>query len=87
MKKKISDIFCDKPTLLSGKIELRGRKEAVISCCRGIAGYSPTEIRLYFDGDILVINGENLLCDSYINGAVVVSGRIDVISFVGRRDA
>ena len=85
MKKKISEFFRDKPTLLSGKIELRGRKEALISSCRGIAGYSPGEIRLFVDGDILVITGEGLLCDSYVNGAVVVSGRIESISF-GRKE-
>ncbi len=57
-------------------IEMRGQKSLALYGCRGIAEYSPKCIKLYLYKHILTVEGDALLCDSYTNGAVLISGRI-----------
>ncbi len=57
-------------------IELRGQKSLAIYGCRGIAEYTPERITLHLYGRILTVGGVGLLCDSYTNGAVLISGHI-----------
>ncbi len=63
-------------------IEMRGRKNLTVGGCHGILGYSDTEIRLAIYSGALSVRGNGLLCDSYTNGAVVVSGNILCIEFL-----
>ena len=57
-------------------LEMRGRKNLTVGGCIGILGYSDTEIRLAIYGGVLAVRGSGLLCDSYTNGAVAISGNI-----------
>ena len=63
-------------------IEMRGRKSLAVYSCRGIAEYSPARIVLHLLSTRLCIIGSGLLCDSYTNGAVLVSGLITSIEFI-----
>lgn len=62
-------------------IEMRGKKSLAVYSCRGIAEYSPQRIVLRLFSSKLCITGSDLLCDSYTNGAVLVSGAVDSMAF------
>ena len=62
-------------------MQMNGRKNLTVGGCRGISGYSKTEITLILTFGILTVFGNGLLCDSYMNGAVVISGNISGIEF------
>ncbi len=57
-------------------IELRGQKSLAVYGCRGIAEYTTERITLHLYGRILTVGGIGLLCDSYTNGAVLISGHV-----------
>ena len=62
-------------------MEMRGRKNLTVGGCRGISEYSGEKIRLILWHGDLSVKGNGLLCDSYTNGAVVISGNITCIEF------
>ena len=62
-------------------MEMRGRETLTVGGCRGIPSYCENEIRLTLCRGGLSVSGSELLCDSYTNGAVVVSGNITCIEF------
>ncbi len=62
-------------------IEMRGQNNLAVYSCRGIAEYSPKRIILHLHKAKLSINGVGLLCDSYTNGAVLVSGQVCSVEF------
>ncbi len=66
------------PEFLSGgmRIELRGREYLQVEGCRRILTYTPTLTRLRLCRCVLVIEGERLLCHSYLSGAVAIEGHI-----------
>ncbi len=66
-------------------IELRGQKSLAVYGCRGIIEYSPERISLHLIGRILTVCGIGLLCDSYTNGAVIVSGQINKLEITEAR--
>ncbi len=57
-------------------IELRGEKSLAVYGCRGIAEYTPEHIALHLYGRLLTVEGVGLMCDSYTNGAVLISGQV-----------
>ncbi len=63
-------------------MEMRGKKNLTVGGCHGILGYSDTEIRLAIYSGAVSVRGSGLLCDSYTNGAVVVSGNIVCIELL-----
>ena len=64
-------------------LEMRGRKNLTVGGCLGISEYSDSEIRLAIYGGTVSVKGNGLLCDSYTNGAVAVSGNITGIELLG----
>ncbi len=62
-------------------IEMRGKNNLAVYSCLGIVEYSPTRIVLRLFSTRLCITGSGLICDSYTNGAVLVSGLITSIEF------
>ena len=62
-------------------IEMRGKNNLAVYSCRGIVEYSPARIVLRLFSTRLFITGSGLICDSYTNGAVLVSGLITSIEF------
>ena len=66
------------PEILRGgmRIELRGRESLLVEGCRQILLYTPTIVKLQMRGCCLVIEGERLLCHSYLSGAVGLEGHL-----------
>ncbi len=71
------------PELLSGgmRVELRGREYLQVEGCRRILTYTPTLVRLRLCRCVLVIEGERLLCHSYLSGAVALEGFVNRLWF------
>lgn len=63
------------------RAELRGRHSLTVHGCGRITEYTSERISLAVHGAILVVNGEDLECNSYLAGAVGINGRIDKITF------
>lgn len=63
--------------------ELRGRNSIAVRGCSGIIGYSEDRISLRVNSGIMIVTGRCLVCDSYVNGAVIVSGVISSVAFGG----
>ena len=61
--------------------ELRGRNSIAVRGCFGIAEYSEERIGLRVPSGIMTVMGVRLVCDSYVNGAVIVSGHISSVVF------
>lgn len=61
--------------------ELRGRNSIAVRGCSGIAEYSTERICLRVNSGIMTVAGKVLVCDSYVNGAVIVSGVISSVAF------
>lgn len=57
-------------------IEMRGKHSLSVMGCRGISKYGTEEIGLYLCCGELRIGGSGLICDSYTNNAVIISGNI-----------
>jgi len=62
------------------RIELTDGRELTVSGCRGFLEYGEERIRLALLSGGLEISGEGLLCDSYLNGAVLIRGKISAIA-------
>ena len=71
------------PELLSGgmRVELRGREYLMVEGCRRILTYTPTLVRLRLHRCVLAVEGERLLCQSYLSGAVTLEGWISGVCF------
>ena len=71
------------PELLSGgmRIELRGREYLTVEGCRRILTYTPNLMRLRLCRCVLAVEGERLLCHSYLSGAVAIEGHICRLGF------
>ena len=71
------------PEVLCGgmRVELRGRECLLVEGCRKILTYTPTLIRLRLHQCVLVVEGERLLCHSYLSGAVGMEGRVSALRF------
>ncbi len=66
-------------------IEMRGEHNLSVRGCVGIAEYGSERIGLHLSRGILNIDGRELLCDSYLNGAVLIRGEICAIELVKRQ--
>ena len=79
----MNEKFDFQPEVLFGgcHLELRGRNSLAVGGCRGIVTYSPMLIILRLKQGFLRVNGEGLLCDSYMRGEVLISGRVDIMGF------
>ena len=71
------------PELISGgmRVELRGREYLTVEGCRRILTYTPTLVRLRLCRCVLAVEGERLLCHSYLSGAVTLEGYICRLGF------
>lgn len=71
------------PDVLCGgmRVELRGRESLLVEGCRKILTYTPTLVRLRLSRCVLVIEGERLLCHSYLAGAVGLEGKVCALRF------
>ena len=63
------------------RLDLRGRNSLTVYGCRRIVDFSPTEIRLAMGSCDLLVEGERLLCTSYLAGAVGIEGCICRMAF------
>ena len=63
-------------------MEMRGQRNLTVGGCRGISEYGENEIRLTLYRGVLSVRGSELLCDSYLNGAVAISGNIVCVEFL-----
>lgn len=66
------------PEFVSGgmRVELRGRSYLTVEGCRRILTYTPALMRLRLCRCVLAVEGERLLCHSYLSGAVAIEGHI-----------
>lgn len=64
------------------QIEIRERAEVSVMGCVGISAYSTESVVLRLKRGGVRICGSKLLCDSYTNGAVIISGKLDSVSFL-----
>lgn len=62
-------------------IEMRGAFSVSVRGCCGIAEYGTQRIVLKTRKNEIMLEGEDLICDSYTNGAVIISGRVRTVSF------
>ena len=62
-------------------LEIFGNKSLTLVGCCGIAEYGLCRISLHVKDGLVIIDGRELLCDSYVNGGVRVSGRLDCVTF------
>ena len=62
-------------------VEIRGRGLMSVSGCRGILDYTPERIRLSLKHGSLLVEGERLVCTSYLAEAVGIDGRILGVRF------
>ncbi|MBE6693254.1 MAG: hypothetical protein E7589_00615 [Ruminococcaceae bacterium] len=69
--------------VLSGglRAELRGRHSLTVHGCKKIEEYTSNCIRLSVKKSMLCVRGCDLVCISYLAGAVGIEGRIDSLSF------
>lgn len=63
------------------RLELLGRSTLTVHGVTRILTYTPTRICLALEKGTLAVEGERLLCASYLAGAVGVEGRVDRLSF------
>ncbi len=63
------------------RLDLRGRRALTVHGCRRIEDFSPTLIRLALADGSLTVRGCDLLCTSYLAGAVGIEGRICCLQF------
>lgn len=71
------------PDVLCGgmRVEMRGRESLLVEGCKKILTYTPTLVRLRLPRCVLVIEGERLLCHSYLAGAVGLEGMVCALRF------
>ena len=62
-------------------IEAQDNKRLTLLSCFGIAEYGPHRISLRVRRGHVIIEGRELICDSYVNGGVVVDGYIESVVF------
>ena len=69
------------PDVLHGgmRVELRGRELLLVEGCCQILVYTPTLVKLRMKHCVLVIEGERMLCHSYLSGAVGLEGKIKAL--------
>ena len=79
----LSERYDIQPDMLFGgcHLELRGRSSLSVGGCRGIVEYSPDAVLLRLRGGLFRVCGSDLSCDSYTCGEVLISGRVDSMSF------
>ena len=72
------------PDVLSGgmRVELQGRNSLLVHGCRKILHYTPEALHLLMKGCVLCIEGERLICHTYLAGAVGVDGLINRLCFM-----
>ena len=58
------------------RLELIDGRELTVEGCLGFIEYSECKIRLALISGCMDILGEGLLCYSYLNGAVIIKGKI-----------
>ncbi len=63
------------------RLDLRGRHTLTVYGCRRIVDFSPCTIRLALTGCDLVVEGDRLMCTSYLAGAVGIEGCICRMNF------
>ena len=85
---RMSSKFDIQPEMLfhGCRLELRGRSSLAVGGCFGIVSYSPSCIVLRLRESFLRVCGLRLFCDSYTGGEVLISGRIDLMSFEERAE-
>ena len=73
------------PEVLRGgmRLEMRGRESMMVEGCQKIITYTPALVKLKMHHCVLVIEGERLLCHSYLSGAVGLEGMVDHVFFEG----
>lgn len=71
------------PDALGGEacVEIRGRGYVAVRGCREILGYTSERISLSLLRGALSVEGEDLVCVSYLSGAVGIEGRIGCVRF------
>ncbi len=71
------------PDTLAGEscVEIRGRGFLSVSGCLEILCYTPERICLSLKRGSLSVEGERLVCTSYMAGAVGIEGRIACVRF------
>ncbi len=71
------------PDVLTGglRVELLGRNTLLVHGCRKILHYTPESMHLLVKGCVLCVEGERLICHTYLAGAVGVEGQINRIFF------
>ncbi len=67
--------------------ELRGDMSISVIGCRGIAEYGDSRIVLRYCSGLISVSGNGLICDSYVNGAVIISGEITSVEIARARRA
>lgn len=63
------------------RVEMRGRELILVEGCRRILAYTPQCVMLQMKGCRLIIEGERLLCHSYLSGAVGLEGFVFCVRF------
>ena len=83
---RLSEKYDIQPEMMLGgcRLELRGRSSLSVGGCRGIVTYSPEEVILRMRDGLFLVRGCRLSCDSYTCGEVLISGRVDLMSFEER---
>ena len=65
-------------------LEMRGKHNLCVMGCSGISKYGTDEIGLCLCCGELRVIGSDLMCDSYINNAVIISGNISSFEILER---
>ena len=68
------------------RLELVNGRELTVEGCLGFIEYSECKIRLALISGCADISGAELLCDSYLNGAVLIRGKIRAIALLEATD-
>ena len=69
----------DENHLKGVRVEILNGREMSVGGCRGFIEYGAERIRLALVSGTLEILGNGLVCDSYLNGAVLIRGKIKAV--------
>ncbi len=58
------------------RIEMYSENEAIVWGASGISDFTAEKIELFYKRGIIVFEGERLLCESYVDGVVIIQGYI-----------